>query len=596
MISLSLGLSIICTPVSAEEVTAYQTSILCYEADGSISVGSEYSEFYNFWIKFAPRGENKILSIDSFYKQGNNKTEPETLWYEAGTEWLSPIRYSADDGSGETVFTGGNKTFADGTPTAMTESVTVTLDGEEVERGITAEGGVVEITVENKLKAGNNKNGGWALSETVVYTVYDNIVDVEVSLRALTSGVIAEYNGPQAVLGGYKLSTLKFIGGRTPAYLESDYYKYNSGTKTDYPDAGGFTVGTVGDYGDVFTMYVDREYGLGKLWYLTDSDMPIITVDENNIASAHLVAHTGVQSKDYIPCRMYKDGRIGFKVQYEFRYSAVDMADIMSAKVSDATSVSATLKTNTPIDASNAALKIGDIHVDVKETETQNVYELIFEEPLSNGTYRLTGTVTATEYDSDIEIKPSFTLSKTFEYEISNATENVMLLSTNLPIDTETAIIRIGNNIGGTVEKLANEHNKYAIRPKTPLTAGQKYDVVIQKLQSAGGEDLVRLEIRSVTVEKGVTKITGAEMVINDNGTKAARLTGTNNVVGYSPVVLAAAYTDDNTLCSVDYKKLLLPYSGELPKDLDSSWLWVDGDAESIRAYVFDSLDNLLPL
>lgn len=326
LICLSMVLSMVALPVyAADEAskasTPTQQSMLYYAADGSISVGSAYSEMENLWIKFAYNGANKLMQIRGFYRDGKNVEVPATLWYASDSDFVGPMAFEVD--SAESIgatWTGGNHAFSDGSLSAMTESVVVKLDGvvqtkpEEGATTVTKKGNIVEITVVNKIKAGNNPTGDYALKETVVYTVYDNKIDVNVELEALENLKIYSYMGLQhcKTKSVYNKSIVFTDGTNEYSIAGTDYYPYRSGPKSS---AGSVNqIVHTSTSGDKMTMTLDRSYCLGQLTYL-DETTDVANVSKMDKTYFHLIG----PDKEYC-VTMAKGGKAGWKGQYKYEY------------------------------------------------------------------------------------------------------------------------------------------------------------------------------------------------------------------------------------------------------------------------------------
>lgn len=185
----------------------------------------------------------------------------------------------------------------------------------------------------------------------------------------------------------------------------------------------------------------------------------------------------------------------------------------------------------------------------------------------------------------------------TLDYAVSYVTESSALLTTNMPIDVSTAVIKIGD-INCSAEKLPNAFNKYILRPATALTVGTPYSVTLSNIKCIDGTALTAGEAVSVTPVAGVTEITGIEIAENEIGNKVAKISGTNNIVGYSPEVLLGEFSfNGDMLNQANYGKVMLPFAGDFSSNANGPFLWTSEEEDiSYKAFIFDSLQNLAPL
>lgn len=273
LICLSMILSLTGMPfaLAADATTdGIPDSTVIYETNGNISVGCEYSLWNNYWIQFTPKGVNKLMQIYALYIDSKYAAKPTSAIATSESDWVGPVKFRAD-GSTDTTneWTGGAHGWDDNTvASAYTESVTLKVDGVAVEKpadaDLTVTGKVVEITVVNLLKAGNDRDGDYSLRETVVYTVSNNTIDVHTSLDALEDLKILTYYGLQSINGPYTLVSYR-NGDPTPALEPGGYNTHSSGPKSEYPDVDRAVHKTAD--GDILEVTLDRSYGIGNLEY-----------------------------------------------------------------------------------------------------------------------------------------------------------------------------------------------------------------------------------------------------------------------------------------------------------------------------------------
>jgi len=208
-------------------------------------------------------------------------------------------------------------------------------------------------------------------------------------------------------------------------------------------------------------------------------------------------------------------------------------------------------------------------------------FEIIFDVTSYNG------APTYFDYIAVYPVEDDFTLS------ISDATEGAAVMKTNKPIDTTSAVISADGK-AFSVEKLDNTYNKYIIRPESNLTVGSNYTLTVDTLKFIDKTDLTVSVAPTFSVKEGNTEITGIEIVTDANGNKVAKVTGTNNVVGFKPVVFLAKYTD-NMLLGNSYRKVNIPYSGEFSEIAEGPSMTADNTA-SFKAFIWESMDTLKPV
>lgn len=164
---------------------------------------SKSAEGEDILITLAPVSNNKTVQIDR-YEIGSEK-------FRSYTDWLGPYNMKTVAQTTQTEklsgFVGGwHASNGDGTgdPTAQTQSIEISLDGESFPSG-TATGSEATVIVHNKVEALNTKLGEskrFVLNEDVTYTFKESRLYVKVEITAIESVRIAIYYGMQ-IAGGF---------------------------------------------------------------------------------------------------------------------------------------------------------------------------------------------------------------------------------------------------------------------------------------------------------------------------------------------------------------------------------------------------------
>lgn len=203
---------------------------------------SKSSNDEDILITLAPVSNNKTVQIDR-YEIGSEK-------FRSYTDWIGPYNMKTVATTSQTEkltgFVGGwHASNGDGTgdPTAQTQSIEISLDGEEFPSG-TATGSEATVVVHNKVEALNTKLGAskhFAIDEDVTYTFKDGKLYVKVEITALEDVRIAIYYGMQ-IAGGFSTKfTFTTDKGETKTTTADFYCSGKVRDLTGY-SSGGHTV------------------------------------------------------------------------------------------------------------------------------------------------------------------------------------------------------------------------------------------------------------------------------------------------------------------------------------------------------------------
>lgn len=164
---------------------------------------SKSAEGEDILITLAPVSNNQTVQIDR-YEIGSEK-------FRSYTDWLGPYNMKTVAQTTQTEklsgFVGGwHASNGDGTgdPTAQTQSIEISLDGESFPSG-TETGSEAIVVVHNKVEALNTKLGEskrFVINEDVTYTFKESRLYVKVEITAIESVRIAIYYGMQ-IAGGF---------------------------------------------------------------------------------------------------------------------------------------------------------------------------------------------------------------------------------------------------------------------------------------------------------------------------------------------------------------------------------------------------------
>ena len=214
-----------------------EVSMKVNQEDLKVEFSSKSLSGEDLLVTLAPVSANKTVQIDR-YEIGTEK-------YTSYTDWIGPFNvYAVNKPVNSTYgFTGGwHGSNGDGTgnPTAQTQSIEVSMDGEAVEDG-THQGKEAVCVVYNKIEAANTKFDDakrFVLSETVTYTFTGGRLYVKVDIEALEDVDIRIYYGMQ-IAGGYcKKFTFTTSDGQTSECTESYFAKGDIREMTGYSTGG----------------------------------------------------------------------------------------------------------------------------------------------------------------------------------------------------------------------------------------------------------------------------------------------------------------------------------------------------------------------
>ena len=175
-------------------------------------------------ITLAKVSNNQTVQIDR-YEIGEEK-------FRSYTDWIGPYHMKTVAPTSQTTnlsgFVGGwhaSSGGGDGDPTAQTQSVEISLDGERFESG-TQTGTEAKVVVHNKVEALNTKLGAdkrFAINEDVTYTFKESKLYVKVEITALEDVRIGIYYGMQIAGGFCSKFTFTTADGETKT-TTGDFY------------------------------------------------------------------------------------------------------------------------------------------------------------------------------------------------------------------------------------------------------------------------------------------------------------------------------------------------------------------------------------
>ena len=267
---------------SGEPGKDIEVSVKVDEAAMKVEFSSKSLSDENLLITLAPVSANKTVQIDH-YEIGSEK-------FASYTDWLGPYSMrtvAATSQENPWGFTGGwHGSNGDGTgdPTAQTQSIEVSVDGESVSDG-TFTGSEAVCIVRNKVMAANTKLGvskRFAIDETVTYTFRGGRLYVRVDVTALEDVNILIYYGMQIANGYCNKFVFKTEDGQRYESAESYFAKGKVRDMIGY-SAGGHQVTAhmdgegLGDFSSATSEYsaLTQFYGAGngKGYYMLIGDM-----------------------------------------------------------------------------------------------------------------------------------------------------------------------------------------------------------------------------------------------------------------------------------------------------------------------------------
>lgn len=206
-----------------------------------------------------------------------------------GSDWIGPYIVKANESGNANGqdFTGGNHNYDGGihsSPTARTVQYKVWADGVEVKDGQVIPNSKVTIQVVNYIQGYNTKQqdggGREILKETVTYDIAGGQVRVNNEIEALEDVTFYKYYGLQSVNGAWNDEICYYAGDKLAARSSAAGYS-GSGTKAEHPEVDKYVLRSskqeAGQHH--LLVWLDRDYGLGKLQYLADERPVVFTQD-----------------------------------------------------------------------------------------------------------------------------------------------------------------------------------------------------------------------------------------------------------------------------------------------------------------------------
>lgn len=256
--------------------------------DDGIIFGFKYNSNEDMRILFKPCGQSKLPQINNIYKLSNSNKYPSsdfsnlgTIFQNATSDWIGPytVRSSNDDGGkpDSWEFTGGWHGYngdQTGEKTASNKSFKYYIDNKEILDGEVKAGNKLKIVVVNNIQSSGTKKvdgtGREILEETIVYTITQNSINVEVQIKALEQIKITKYYGLQTVNNSYN-GQLLYNDDSMKKWTDCNNVKIDGGVKAE-SDCGEFKLK---NNNDLLIAWVDKNYGLGKRKYV-DDDKPVV--------------------------------------------------------------------------------------------------------------------------------------------------------------------------------------------------------------------------------------------------------------------------------------------------------------------------------
>lgn len=256
--------------------------------DDGIIFGFKYNSNEDMRILFKPCGQSKLPQINNIYKLSNSNKYPSsdfsnlgTIFQNATSDWIGPytVRSSNDDGGkpDSWEFTGGWHGYngdQTGEKTASNKSFKYYIDNKEILDGEVKAGNKLKIVVVNNIQSSGTKKvdgtGREVLEETIVYTITQNSINVEVQIKALEQIKITKYYGLQTVNNSYN-GQLLYNDDSMKKWTDCNNVKIDGGVKAE-SDCGEFKLK---NNNDLLIAWVDKNYGLGKRKYVND-DKPVV--------------------------------------------------------------------------------------------------------------------------------------------------------------------------------------------------------------------------------------------------------------------------------------------------------------------------------
>lgn len=256
--------------------------------DDGIIFGFKYNSNEDMRILFKPCGQSKLPQINNIYKLSNSNKYPSsdfsnlgTIFQNATSDWIGPytVRSSNDDGDkpDSWEFTGGWHGYngdQTGEKTASNKSFKYYIDNKEILDGEVKAGNKLKIIVVNNIQSSGTKKvdgtGREVLEETIVYTITQNSINVEVQIKALEQIKITKYYGLQTVNNSYN-GQLLYNDDSMKKWTDCNNVKIDGGVKAE-SDCGEFKLK---NNNDLLIAWVDKNYGLGKRKYVND-DKPVV--------------------------------------------------------------------------------------------------------------------------------------------------------------------------------------------------------------------------------------------------------------------------------------------------------------------------------
>ena len=238
-----------------------------------INVVSNYNDKFDFVMVLKKMGNNDIFNIYSPYvvdnvgDKPNNNLEGKTLFMGANlgvTDWFGPYIVSADnnkDGDRKmNEFTGGNHDYLNGSggsATGRTESVTLKVNGKEVDGDYEGYADEIDIYWTNYIQANNTKKedgSGREVLKEMYHINYkgDNEWHVDQQIEFLEDVTIQTYYGMQAVNTAWN-EKVRFGDGE---WLDGD-----TTVQSDSESENKITLCKSENY---LELDLDTTYGLGK--------------------------------------------------------------------------------------------------------------------------------------------------------------------------------------------------------------------------------------------------------------------------------------------------------------------------------------------
>ncbi len=279
----------------------------------NVYVAFKHTPKVDMQLVFGPCGVNNSFNLKAIYLTNNSSrvnpwiTGKSKLFLKSNTDWLGPyvVKSLTKGDKSRPAFTGGwHGSNGNGTGVATSKmiSLSVKVNGKNISKDKTYYGNV-EVNVENLIQAYNTvKSGICVLKESVKLSFTPKKVAITVTTTALEDVLLEKYYGLQVQASSW----------RGPIVYSNEkkgiYGKYSDSGPASKSIADSFTITSLnGAY--TLKAKIDREYGLGKLEYLSPN-LPSAFAESYGKAYFNLINGK--------PVKLLKGKSIGWKGSYEF--------------------------------------------------------------------------------------------------------------------------------------------------------------------------------------------------------------------------------------------------------------------------------------